>query len=139
MKPVSSLYDHSSVKPPPATNTSADNFEEVSQSDEDNINANFFTKSHNIAQNYDTDLIYNPKFIDLDGTYDQNIKILLTFSYVNKPEKMTNYSKNNGYEPLIKDSVLNSFKSLDVCAVARGLNRELFSCLTFCSKCKCTA
>ncbi len=68
----------------------------------------------------------------MNGKYDKNIKMLLTFTYSKEPEKIINYIKNNGCGPSIKGNALNRFKSLlGACAVAGGLNRELISHLSF--------
>ncbi len=49
--------------------------------------------------------------MEIDGTYDQNRKKLLTFSYGKEPNNISIKSKYDGCRLAVKDSPFNRFKS----------------------------
>ncbi len=76
------------------------------------------------------DKLYRPKFMEMDGTYNYNIEIPLTFTYSVEPKSICNVNEYNREGQLVKTS--DCFKDpLEACVVASGLNRELISHLTF--------
>ncbi len=63
----------------------------------------------------------------MNGTYDHNIEIPLTFTYGAEPESIFSVNKYIGKGPVVTTNVLNCFKDpLEACAIA-GLSRELIS------------
>ncbi len=83
-------------------------------------------------EDYDPDLLYNPDFMETDGMYDQNIKMLWTFCYSKETEVIINDFNYNGSGLSTKGSTLNRFKSpLEACVVVGGQNRDSISHWTF--------
>ncbi len=73
-----------------------------------------------------------PEIMEMDCTYDYNIKIPLMFMYGLAPKSICNHHLYNWYGLLIRDNALNQFKDpLEACTVADGLNQELIPHLTF--------
>ncbi len=69
--------------------------------------------------------------MEMDGTYDHNIEIPLTFTYGAEPESICNVNEYNRKGPAVKTNACNHFKDLlEACALAGGLNQELISNLT---------
>ncbi len=67
----------------------------------------------------------------MDGTYDHNMQIPLTFIYGEVPEIKCNHHVYIGCGPKIRDNALNRFEDpLEASAVAGSLNCELISNLT---------
>ncbi len=61
--------------------------------------------------------------MEMDGTYDHNIEIPLTFTYVAEPESIFNVNEHNRNGPAVKTNALNCLKDLlEACAVAGDLN-----------------
>ncbi len=70
--------------------------------------------------------------LKMDGKYDHNIEIPMTFTYNVEPKSIWNLNEYNGEGPAAKTNPLNHFKDpLEACVVAGGLNWELISYLTF--------
>ncbi len=100
------------MKPPPTKHLSVQDFEEDSNSDENDSGTNILPSNHARSTNtYVQDSTYNPEFMEMDGKHDQKIKIPLTFSKGDKPENMANNSKYNDCVTSINNSALNKFKS----------------------------
>ncbi len=70
--------------------------------------------------------------MEMDGTYDHNIQITLTFTYGAVPESIWNHHACNGASRAIRENALKWYNNpLDACVLAGGLNCELLSPLTF--------
>ena len=71
------------------------------------------------------DRLYKLEFMEMDGTYEHNIAILLTFTFGAELENIWNINKYNGKGPAVTTNALNPCKDLlEACAVAGNLNRE---------------
>ncbi len=91
-----------------------------------------YNNDHNISSisnstnDVDLGVSYNPNFMEMDGTYDCNIKIPMNFSYWTVPKSIHNIYIYNECSPPFRDNAPNRFKGpFEACAVAGGLNREL--------------
>ncbi len=55
------------------------------------------------------DVSYNLDFMEMDGTFKNNIEIPLTFTYGAEPESISNVNEYKGDGPAIQPSALNQF------------------------------
>ncbi len=68
-------------------------------------------------------MLYKLDIMEIDGIYDHNVKIPLTFTYNVLPKILCNHHIYNGCGLSTRDNVLNQCKNpLKACEVAGGLN-----------------
>ncbi len=53
---------------------------------------------------------YRPEFMEMDGTYDYNIEIPLSFTYDAEPKRICNVNEYNSEGSAIKANALHCFK-----------------------------
>ncbi len=122
MTPVTSPNDHCPVKPSSSVQLTAE--EDNSESDIDEIDDYGCER----LEGYGEGKSYNPEYMEMDGTCDHKIQILLTFTNGVVPENMCNQYIYNGPGSATGDNALNRFHDpLVACAVAGGLHHELIS------------
>ncbi len=81
--PITSLNDHIPVKPNPANNPLVEDIEQGSDNDEENYNIRYnATMIKTLMNDYYHDMSYKPDFMEMNGTYDENITNPLTFNHI---------------------------------------------------------
>ncbi len=80
------------------------------------INSSTLPSTNN---DYVLDVSCDPESMEMDRTYNQNMKTLLMFSYGKEPKGLTSNNSYNSCGSSNTDSALSRFKSiLEECAVA---------------------
>ncbi len=111
MSPLTSPDDHSPVKPASSIECNETIKDADSNIDSaEGINSDAVMLIKDINGECKLDKSYRPEFMEMDGTYDHNIKIPLTFTYSVEPESICNVNEYDGEGPVVKTNVLNHFK-----------------------------
>ncbi len=96
------------------------------------LNSEAFTFFQDINEDCVIDPSYKLIYMEMDGTYVQNIEILFTFTYSAEPESIYNANEYNGNGPVVTTNALNHFTHLlEACVIVGSLKRELISHLKF--------
>ncbi len=113
--PVTSPNDHIPVKPSPSVYTTAE--EDDSKSEIGQIEDYECDQLGGCGE----DKLYNPEYMEIDGTYDHITQIPLTFTCGALMEITCNHHDYNGTSLAVRENALNRFKdSLEACVVCCG-------------------
>ncbi len=112
MSPTTSPNDQSPVKPP----CHIEFIKTIEDSDSDINSAEYIVRdavflTDDINAELVLDKLYRPEFMEMDGTYDHNNEIPLTFSYGVEPKSICNVNKHKGKVQRLKPMHLIVFRT----------------------------